>query len=155
MQVASAVMEGSVSRAAATALRSIHQQHRDIHELVHMFLSGSRPAAAGSPDVALSGAEVVTLFEQIVLRVQANFYNEERYLMSVSHPSFHAQRAAHRRLAVDLNSWREALRRGDAVPRSELVHSLDGLLIHEAVEDAVFEYGSDGNGDSDDWFVAQ
>jgi hemerythrin len=143
------------SRATVAAFRGIYQQHRDIHELVHLFLANSRAAADGAADAAANPQEIVALFEQIVLRVQANFLSEERCLMTLGHPTYHDQRAAHRRITNDLSALRDALHRGDPVSMTELLHSLDGLLVHEAVDDVVFEHGPQVQPEPQDWLAVQ
>ena len=85
-----------------------------------------------------SGAAFISDYEDLLECVYAGFDAEERILSVVGHPDYREHCLAHRRIIKGLVGACRWLYSGAPVGGEELLHSLDALVVHEALEDATF-----------------
>jgi len=85
-----------------------------------------------------SGAAFISDYEDLLECVYASFDAEERILSVVGHADYREHCLAHRRIVKGLVSACRWLYSGAPVGGEEVLHSLDALVVHEALEDATF-----------------
>ena len=104
-----------------TGLPRLDEQHRRLiafsNDLIQAMDEG-RGAEALEP-----------LFEALLEYTGSHFEEEEQYMDSVGYPDAAAHRAAHRKLLIDVGTFREKLLGGQTVSPEQALEFVNGWII--------------------------